>query len=63
MKFIVDAQLPPFLGEILEKAGFSATHVDALPKGDESTDKEIMKYADDNQLIVISKDSDFTIRI
>lgn len=51
MKFIVDAQLPPLLCEILEEAGFSAIHVDSLPKGDE--------YADDNQLTVISKDSDF----
>lgn len=59
MKFIVDAQLPPLLCEILEKADFSAIHVDSLPEGDESADKEITRYADENDLIVISKDSDF----
>jgi len=59
MRFLVDAQLPPLLCDILEKAGFKAVHVDALPKGDESTDNEIMKYADKNDLIVITKDLDF----
>ncbi|MGK7389149.1 MAG: DUF5615 family PIN-like protein [Candidatus Cyclobacteriaceae bacterium M2_1C_046] len=59
MKFIVDAQLPPLLCEILEKAGFTSLHVDSLPKGDESPDKEIVKYADNNDLIVITKDLDF----
>lgn len=46
MKFVVDAQLPPLLCEILEIAGFNATHVDSLPKGDETSDTEIAIYAD-----------------
>jgi predicted nuclease of predicted toxin-antitoxin system len=59
MKFIVDAQLPLLLCDILEKAGFTSIHVDSLSTGDESSDKEIIKYADNNDLIVITKDSDF----
>lgn len=59
MKFLIDTQLPPLLCEILEKAGYSAAHVDSLPSGDESADKEIIQYADNNDLTVILKDSDF----
>ena len=59
MKFVVDAQLPPLLCEILEIAGFYAIHVDSLPKRDETSDMEIATFADTNELIVITKDSDF----
>jgi predicted nuclease of predicted toxin-antitoxin system len=59
MSFLVDAQLPPLLCDILENAGFPAIHVDSLPNGDESSDKEITQYADHHNLIVITKDSDF----
>jgi predicted nuclease of predicted toxin-antitoxin system len=59
MKFLVDAQLPPLLCDILEKAGFESTHVENLPTGDESSDKEISQYADKHELIVITKDLDF----
>lgn len=59
MKFLIDAQLPVKLCEILEKFGLDSIHVDSLPKGDETSDVEIAKYADDNNLIVITKDFDF----
>jgi len=59
VKFLVDAQLPPKLCEIIESAGFSAMHVEALPAGDETKDQEIIDYADKHQLIVITKDIDF----
>lgn len=59
MRFLVDAQLPSKLCEILETVGFDSIHVDALPKGDETTDREITVHADQENLIVITKDSDF----
>ncbi|WP_040396001.1 DUF5615 family PIN-like protein [Cesiribacter andamanensis] len=59
MKFLVDAQLPAKLCEILHSAGLDATHVDSLPDGDESADRDITLYADQHNLIVITKDSDF----
>jgi predicted nuclease of predicted toxin-antitoxin system len=59
MRFLIDAQLPSKLGEILQKAGLHAIHVDSLPDGDESSDKTIALYADQHNLIVITKDSDF----
>lgn len=59
MKFLVDAQLPPKLCEILEKIGFHAKHVETLPEGDETKDREKSGYADKNGFIVITKDIDF----
>ena len=59
MKFLVDAQLPPKLCEILETAGFSSVHVDSLPNGDETSDRAICQHADIEGFIVVTKDSDF----
>jgi predicted nuclease of predicted toxin-antitoxin system len=59
MKFLVDAQLPVKLCEILHSVGLEAVHVDTLPHGDESSDRDISVFADHQDLIVITKDSDF----
>lgn len=59
MKFLVDAQLPSKLCEILETAGLTSVHVDSLPNEDETSDRDISIYADQEDLIVITKDSDF----
>ena len=59
MKLIIDAQLPSKLCEILDKLGIDSIHVDELPKGDETPDLEISAYADNNNLIVVTKDFDF----
>lgn len=59
MKLIVDAQLPKKLCEILDHLGLKSMHVDELPHGDETTDKEITSFADKESLIVLTKDFDF----
>ena len=59
MRFLVDAQLPPLLCTILKNTGHDAIHIDELPQGDETSDKEISEYANKHELIVISKDIDF----
>jgi len=59
MKLIVDAQLPVKLCEILLQLGLESIHVDKLPKGDETLDKEITKLADLEDLFVVTKDVDF----
>ena len=59
MKYLVDAQLPPLLCKILASRGLEALHVDDIPNGDEVLDPEIARYADQHELIVISKDIDF----
>lgn len=56
---IVDAQLPQKLCEILEKIGIKTIHVDDLPDGDETPDNQISEFADQNNIFVITKDSDF----
>ena len=59
MKLIVDAQPPVKLCEILKQIGLESIHVDELPKGDETPDKEIAEFADIENLIVVTKDFDF----
>lgn len=59
MRFLVDAQLPSKMCEILQSAGLDAIHLDSLPNGDESSGRDISLYADQHGLIVITKDSDF----
>lgn len=59
MKLIFDAQLPTKLCEILNILGLESMHVDELPKGDETSDLEIIDYADRQNLIVVTKDFDF----
>lgn len=59
MKFLIDAQFPPKLCDILRAAGLDSVHIDSLPNGDETSDKEIASYADEQGLIVITKDTDF----
>ena len=59
MRFLIDAQLPGRLCEILINLGIEAIHVDSLPQGDETLDSEIITYADKKKLTVMTKDSDF----
>lgn len=59
MKFLVDAQLPYLLATWLRDKGLEAVHTDDLPAGDETDDQEIRFFADANNYIVITKDSDF----
>jgi predicted nuclease of predicted toxin-antitoxin system len=59
MKLLVDAQLPKKLCEILSQLGLESIHVDSLPKGDETPDAEISSFADEQNLILVTKDFDF----
>lgn len=59
MKLLVDAQLPVKLCEVLSQLGMESIHVDELPKGDETSDMEVIKFADRENLTVVTKDFDF----
>lgn len=59
MKLLIDAQLPLLLNTILNELGHNSIHVDSLINGDESSDTEIINYAEKHELIVVTKDSDF----
>lgn len=57
MKFILDANIPPSLAE--EFSEFEVYLSSSLPQGNASKDSEIIKYALENELILITKDIDF----
>lgn len=59
MKLIIDAQLPLLLNSVLNQLGYNSIHVESLINGDESSDTEIINYAEEHNLIVVTKDSDF----
>ena len=59
MKFIVDAQLPPALAQSLSRLGHEAEHVANVGLLD-ANDRSIRQYATEHNLVVITKDEDFT---
>lgn len=59
MKFIVDAQLPELLKNWLNEQGHDVLHTNDLPERERTPDIEIIELAEEEDRIVISKDSDF----
>lgn len=59
MKYLVDAQLPYLLAEVLRKKGYDVIHTDDLPDKDETSDTIIRQIATRENRVVITKDSDF----
>lgn len=59
MKFIVDAQLPKSLSDLLVEKGFDCKHTLALPNKNMSTDHQIAMIAKAENRVVIHKDADF----
>lgn len=59
MKFLVDAQLPVKLAQLLQTAGQDAIHTSELPEGNRTTDKTLARRADAEGRVVVTKDRDF----
>jgi predicted nuclease of predicted toxin-antitoxin system len=59
MKFIVDAQLPKSLSDLLKYRGHDSIHTLELPDQNASSDKFITNLALEEGRIVITKDNDF----
>jgi len=59
VKFIIDAQLPVKLAVALTAAGHDAVHTLNLPDKNRSRDSYIVRLADSEGRVVISKDADF----
>ena len=59
MRFIVDAQLPYRLKNVITNLGFDCIHTSDLEFGNAIDDKQIIKISLEQQRIVISKDADF----
>ena len=61
MRFLVDAQLPLILAEELVKSGYHAIHTRDLPRENLTSDQEIRRIADLEDMVVVSKENDFVI--
>ncbi len=59
MKFLCDVHIPYKLTKHLESLGFVSVHVNKILNKWFTSDAEISEYADKNDFIVITKDSDF----
>jgi predicted nuclease of predicted toxin-antitoxin system len=59
VKFLVDAQLPRRMVGWLTAAGCDAVHTFDLPDANRTSDAEIIDFADREQRVVVTKDSDF----
>jgi predicted nuclease of predicted toxin-antitoxin system len=59
MKFICDVHIAFKLVNYLKRRGCECYHVNTIFTDTRTADKEIAKHADENGLIVITKDQDF----
>ena len=59
MRVLVDAHLPKRLAEFLSAHKIESKHTLDLPEKNATPDSKIIRVADDENRIVISKDSDF----
>lgn len=58
MRFLVDAQLPPALAQMLSAHGHLAEHVTDIGPAD-APDRELWLYAVEHEAVLITKDEDF----
>ncbi len=59
MRFLVDAQLPRRLATKLGTLGYDAIHTLDLPRGNRTSDRDIITTADQQGRVVVTKDRDF----
>jgi len=59
LKVLVDAQLPRRLAGFLSTKDIDSKHTLELPQKNATSDQEIIEVADQENRIVVSKDSDF----
>lgn len=59
MRLLVDAQLPNRLADCLTSLGHDVVHTSELADGNRTTDTEIIRIADRDGRVVVTKDHDF----
>ncbi len=59
MRLLVDAQLPNRLAVCLTSLGHDIVHTSELADGNRTTDPEIIRIADRDERVVVTKDHDF----
>jgi len=60
MNFLLDANLSRRLVEIFREHGQQVAHMLELPDGNSASDLVILQYADEQNCVIATKDSDFT---
>lgn len=60
MNFLIDANLSRRLVGLFRAHGHQATHTLDLPKGNATDDLAILDYVERQNLVIVTKDSDFT---
>jgi predicted nuclease of predicted toxin-antitoxin system len=60
MNFLIDANLPRRIVRIFQERGHDAVHTLDLPEGNATADVALLNYAEENNCVVTSKDSDFS---
>ena len=59
MRFLVDAQLPVRLADWMRWKGHDVVHTSGLPGGNGTSDGVVMRLADDEGRVLVTKDADF----
>ncbi len=59
MKFLIDAQLPLRLSNLLTEADHDSIHTSSLPDGNRTSDRQLADIADNENRVVVTKDRDF----
>jgi predicted nuclease of predicted toxin-antitoxin system len=59
VKFLIDAQLPKSLSDLLISKGHDSVHTLELPNANLTSDAEVLAVSKLESRIVVSKDSDF----
>lgn len=59
MRFLIDAQLPLRLSDLLADAGHDSIHTSGLPDGNRTGDRQLAEIADSENRVVVTKDRDF----
>ena len=59
MNFLIDANLSRRLVGLFRERGHQVVHILDLPDGNVTTDLVILQYADEQNCIIATKDSDF----
>ncbi|GJQ52158.1 MAG: hypothetical protein HKUEN02_10050 [Anaerolineaceae bacterium] len=60
MNFLIDANVPRRLVNTFLERGHNAVHTLDLPKGNLTPDLELLDYADAENCVIVTKDSDFS---
>jgi len=59
VKFLVDAQLPRRLAELLQSSGHDVKHTLDLPEKNHTPDEILSEHARNEQRVLVTKDGDF----